>query len=298
MVDFRIIEYAALGFLVNFVYIVLVSLRYKYLLHVMKEKISLLHASCLFCVYQAVTYLDPLKIGGVVAKPVATRLLAKTSLRNAFLATAFEQVFDFIWQIPLVILAVLYFGNALFSAVNGAQLWLIGGAVVFGILVAIFFQQILNFFLQKIIPKKLRKMQTFRNENFLSVKKEILLLFKSPSRVGMMFLITAVFVLFSPFLLLVALAGFNAGISYGAAFLAYWVSFSVGRLSGIPGGFGSRDVTLLGMLVYFGIASGVALKAILLYRMITLIPNLLVGGGILLYYGGKYGFKIFSKEES
>lgn len=298
MVDSRIIEYAALGFLVNFVYIALVSLRYKYLLQVMQEKISLLHASCLFCVYQTVTYLDPFKVGGVIAKPVATKLLARTSLRGAFLATAFEQVFDFVWQIPLVVIAALYFGQALFAEIPQAQLWLVGMAVLLGILVAVFFQQILNFFLNKILPRRLRRMRAFRDGNFLSAKQDILKLFKSPERVGMMFLITAAFVLFSPFLLLVALAGFGLSISYGAAFLAYWVSFSVGRLSGIPGGFGSRDVTLLGMLVYYGISSGVALKAILLYRVITLVPNLVVGGSILLYYGGKYGFKIFSKKEA
>ncbi len=294
--EWKFILYVLIGFLVNLVYIMLVSIRYKYLLYALGEKISLLHASCLFCVYQTVTYLDPFKIGGVVVKPLISKALSKTGVRNSFIVTMFEQVFDFTWQIPLLIIVFFIFGRSLFSKIPYTQVIIILAAVAVSLAVVINFQRILDFFLKKIVPRKMKRFSFFNKEEFNGIRKDLLHSFKDKKHIFWILLITLVFALFAPLLITISLMPFGIMISYQQAFIVYWVSLVVGRISGIPGGFVSRDVTLLGMLVYYGLPSAIVLKSIFLYRIITIVPNIAIGGSLLLYYGGKYGIKAFSRK--
>jgi len=298
MLDVKIILYVLLGFLINIITILLASLRYKYILGCAKEKISLLHSAYLFCIAQVVVYFDPSRIGSSVVKSLASNKLYKTSVRGPFLVTIFEQAFDYLWQIPFLFIVIFMVGKNFLPSIPYLQIIILFFIMTLIMLIILKFNKFFNLIFKKVIPKKILNLSFFKKEDFSDVRKELLDYFKKPKFLIFVSLLTLLVVLFAPFLITLSLLPFGVVLSYQQTFFIYWIAFIVGRLSGIPGGFGSRDVTLLGMLVYFGIASGVALKAILLYRMITLIPSLFVGGSLLLYYGGKYGFKIFSKEES
>ena len=133
-----------------------------------------------------------------------------------------------------------------------------------------------------------------QNHGTNDVRKELLDYFKKPKFLIFVSLLTLLVVLFAPFLITISLLPFGVVLSYQQAFFIYWIAFIVGRVSGIPGGFGSRDITMAGLLTYYGIAPGIVIKVIIIYRIITMVPNLVIGGSLLFYYGGKYGIKIFS----
>ena len=111
----QMIMYFFLGCFVNLIYVVLVSLRYKYLLHVLKERISLFHSACLSCVSHTINYIDPFNVGGMLVKPLMSKALSKTTVRNAFLVTLFEQLFDLLWQIPFLVIILVFLGKSFFA---------------------------------------------------------------------------------------------------------------------------------------------------------------------------------------
>jgi len=87
-----------------------------------------------------------------------------------------------------------------------------------------------------------------------------------------------------PLILHFCIMMFANNVSYYKVFLVYWVSMVVGRLSGIPGGFGSRDLTAGGLLLLYGVPASASIQIIIWQRIVSLIPYFLIGGPLLYYY--------------
>jgi|SRR3989344_2214150 len=86
----------------------------------------------------------------------------------------------------------------------------------------------------------------------------------------------------APLMLLFILKGLSIDSAYSAAFISYWLGITVGSISGLPGGFGARDVTIGGILILMlGIDIKTSASIIILYRIVATAPHLMAGG----YYG-------------
>lgn len=296
MTSSNIYIYVLIGFIVNFIYISLISLRYIYILRVMKRKLSLLHSSYLFCISQTVNYLTPFKIGGILIKPVATRWFSKIPLKDSFFVTIFEQLFDYLWQIVLFALIIALAGERFLPNFRFLQIIFIVTSLVIILFFIIKLNVILQFMFKRAFKSKYSELFS-KTMQFVDFKQEIFAYIKNPRFVFIVVLLTVVFALFAPLLLSISLVAFGVSLSYSDIFLLYWASFIVGRISGIPGGFGSRDLTIGALLVVYGLSSTIIIKSIILYRVITIIPNVVIGGGFIIYYSSKYGFKLFSRNK-
>jgi uncharacterized protein (TIRG00374 family) len=81
--------------------------------------------------------------------------------------------------------------------------------------------------------------------------------------------------------------GSNAPVTFLEAFAA----FAFGRLATFiplpPGGLGTADAAITGILVAFGAVNNDALAAVMVWRALTYFPQVGIGIGTFLYYRGK-----------
>ena len=81
----------------------------------------------------------------------------------------------------------------------------------------------------------------------------------------------------------------NAPVTFLEAFAA----FAFGRLTTFiplpPGGLGTTDAAITGILVGFGAANNDALAAVMVWRALTYFPQVFIGIGTYLYYKAKVG---------
>jgi uncharacterized protein (TIRG00374 family) len=87
--------------------------------------------------------------------------------------------------------------------------------------------------------------------------------------------------------LLVALRAVEGDVSR-ASTVEVFVAYAVGRLGGFipltPGGLGTVDALIIGILVAAGTGDPEALAAVLVWRAATYFPQMLIGGGTFLYW--------------
>ncbi len=93
--------------------------------------------------------------------------------------------------------------------------------------------------------------------------------------------------------LFVALRGIQSGASAQTTFGEALVAFSVGRLGSFvpvtPGGLGTVDALITGLLVAFGADDADALGAVMVWRAATFFPQIFIGIGTFLYWRRRKG---------
>ena len=86
------------------------------------------------------------------------------------------------------------------------------------------------------------------------------------------------FVFLTPLMLHFIFLSLSIQTNYSIAFIAYWLSLTIGFISGIPGGFGARELTMgsiLMLLINIDIKTSILI--VLSYRIISILPHILFG---------------------
>jgi uncharacterized protein (TIRG00374 family) len=99
---------------------------------------------------------------------------------------------------------------------------------------------------------------------------------------------------FMQFLILwAAIFAIQGGSNAPVTFLEAFAAFAFGRLTTFiplpPGGLGTTDAAITGILVGFGAANNDALAAVMVWRALTYFPQVFIGIGTYLYYKAKVG---------
>jgi len=93
---------------------------------------------------------------------------------------------------------------------------------------------------------------------------------------------------FTPFVVLwAALYGtgaFENELTVLEAFVAFSVALLLAAVPIAPGGLGTVDAALIGLLIYFGASSGQATAADIIWRAFAFFPQMLIGFGALLFF--------------
>lgn len=284
------IFYFLLALAINIVYDFIIGARFTAMLKFMDEKISVLHSFYVFCIAKFSSMFTPLFTGSMVSKPLACKHYGDIPLRKGLFITLFEQVLDFGVLIILLPFFLLFLSGYFLESYVQIILFVIG---VFLVLFLVhYYEKFIEFIWQfkSILPKKLRAFgkkkginkertkETFKEiKDYLTNKK---LMFRLSPYILIQVLVIPLVLKFT-----IAILGFKVG--YGSSILIYWVATAVGKLSGLPGGFGSTDLTMFGLLVLFEIPAAEAAIIIVLFRIISLAPAIAVGGPLSFYLSGK-----------
>ena len=262
----------------NFICIFLIALRYKHLFISISEHAKFLDVTKLVAITQIASYLTPFNIGILLGRPFIGKKFFNIQPGKTILATVIDQWLEFFWQSLLVIFLIVIGVGSFF------QKDLFVFPILFLILSLVFlllFSKTLYpkiFIIKDSIPSFLKKLlkrfitlqdlttaKTYLDQN-LHTKKFILPYFS----------LVLLFILAYPLILYFTSLAFSSSLPYTKIFTATWASYLIGRLSGIPGGFGTRDLTLGAFLALYGLSLEQAAIIALVYRIVTLLPSFLL----------------------
>ncbi|MBW2989018.1 flippase-like domain-containing protein [Candidatus Woesearchaeota archaeon] len=270
----------------------ILSLRYKFILHFMKEKISSFDCFNIGCLTQFISYMSPFKVGSILTKPIITKAVSSVSFKKSALASMFEQLFEITWQISVLPILVYIIGKKYFP-VGGYQNIMIIMILLMGMIIAMINSKEIIGFLWKLKFIAPRFLRHFLKKKNISKKRVLELIEKSKSYlknrklVAVLAIIAFIHIITATFVLDVFLIFFNYKIPFFLVLAGFWASVILGRLSGLPMGLGVKDVTLGAILVSFGVTLMDSVKIVVFIRLVNIITFNLLGIFFLAYNSKK-----------
>ena len=239
-----------------------------------------------------VGYLVPFKPGSLALKVVITRLISKVELKYATLILVAENVFYFFWQIPLLIALLFLSGFSFVGFKSGGFISLI---VFIILLITFILKPDIVLISKKIIPKKLlrkySKIDSFIDSIGTSQRSFLQLKILVP-----IIIFSLILLFISPLFIKLADGVVTNQLSYLQAFTVFWISYVIGKISFFSDGFGVKDLALGALLLTYGLSSFDALQVVVLFRVFTILPILVIGGLFLIFTGKKIPLKQLIKK--
>jgi len=296
-------SYIIIAVAINLLSVWLMGWRYKIFLGYLKERISLLNSFWVICTAQFANYITPLRAGNVAIRPIASEMFAGVSSWKSLLATVFELVIDTSWQIVLVSLILLLVAeNQLLDSLI-PKVTIVGTFLLVIMLGLVYHRELINWILQqrKFFPGKIDRIMAkfeLQQEKMEEISNQIVQ-YISNMRLFLLSSVPVVInILLQPLLLQYSGKAFSMSLTYFSSFTIFWISFIVGRLSGIPGGLGLGDISMGGLLIKAGVAPFLVLKVIILYRIVTMVfPHVLIGGPLFFILSKRMALRGIAKLE-
>ncbi len=295
--------YLFLAIFFNLLYHFILGARFASLVRILNGKVSYLDSFYIFCITKFSSTITPFIAGSLISKPLAAKHYTDLSVGKALLITIFEQLLDFAVLILLFPITLAFAGSYFLS--SSKQIYFVLSislvSLVFILVLFLKYRSLIEFSwkFKNIFPKfllKLGKKYNLTKENTLATLSEVKTQFLNKKTFLIVSPYTLLQIFIIPLILQFILLSFNFKITYPTVFLVYFLPTIIGRLSGIPGGFGSADLSMGGFLLLLGMAPLDSALAVLLFRIISLAPALLIGGYLTFYLSTKYSLHFFSKE--
>lgn len=198
------------------------------------------------------------------------RYLAKSGMSTA-LATgtvALQSIVQVLTHLVLLTVLALVAGRSIGHHVPGWARWALVAA---GVAVVVTGLTVL------VVPRFRHAVQKYARDDVLPAFRQLGGLAKDPRRLGLAFLGAMGTTVSSAATLWACLLALGAGNDPIAAAFSTMVGQTIASAAPTPGGVGVVEAALTGGLVSFGIASAVALPAVLLYRLISCWIPVLIG---------------------
>jgi len=294
-----IFYYIALAFILNLVIALVVSLRYKYILQKVDVKITFLSSFIISGLAYFLSYLIPFKGGAILGYPLAAKIKENISLKKSYLVLFFENIFDTLWQIVIIFILLFfgknkYFDNIILDIVLIVLfIVVLSGAIFKYENVIRFFIWIYGFFPLRL--KNLAEKTGLKRIDFNEELNRLKLLFFTKGFLFNYFLLSSIIVFLSPIIILCLTKSFSYNLNYFNAFFIYWVSYILGRLSGLPFGLGLRDAAIGTILYSYGVQGYTSVNIVILQRVITFFPFIPVGLIYFLSYGKSKIMKFYNE---
>jgi len=298
--------YFFLAIFINLLYHLILGARFTFLIKTLGGKISLIHSFYVFCITKFSSTITPFITGSLISKPLAAKHYADFPLSKGLLITVFEQLIDFAVLIILLPFTLVFAGSYFFSSTKDIHIitTILISLFVFACIILFIFKHSyfielcwnLKNFSPKFLIKLGRKYKITKQDTILTFS-QIKEQFLTRKTIIKILPYTILQILLIPLVLQFTLAAVHFKINYSTAFLLYFIPTIIGRLSGIPGGFGSTDITLGSLLFLLGMTPLKATFVILLFRVISLGPALLIGGYLTFYLSTKYSLKLLASSE-
>jgi uncharacterized protein (TIRG00374 family) len=274
-------HFTFLAVLVIFISAIITAVRYRVIINkVFFGKLSLFDSFFITCNSNLVNYIMPLKVGVIVTKPYLTKKLSDISFKKSLASVGFEQFFEIAFQMIMLPFLLLFLGKSIFLEKTVIFLFITLLLIIFLCIIRRDYLIKILFKLIMFAPSSIRKILKKRmiTENSLKNFLEKAIYSMSNLRFFLsLTLWTVLITLSSPLIITFVTYSLGLYISYVQSFLAYWISIILGRLSGLPGGIGVRDVTITSILTYFGFGLQQSILITILYRVLTTLFYIITG---------------------
>ena len=233
----------------------------------------------------ATNIMAPFKLGTLFTRPFMLKKFYGTSVKKSYVTVAAEQMIESVFEF-VVFVSALYFMSASFS---NSPLSLIAASLLsIAALSMIFFStktigtaDWAMSFLRNRAPARIvgfiRRKKIATREGVLSTLSTIQ---KKEGKINDFSTIMA-----SSLLLMVCsavplyffLLAMSINISFYQAFFIFWASLFLGKVSGLPGGIGVKEGSMIFMLTQAGVGLAVAVEATIIFRVFSIVIVLILG---------------------
>lgn len=259
------IGFLLLSFLVNIAALVIISYRNGAAFRVLGESIRLGEIFLINNFLYLIGYLTPFRHASAISAPLLYKYKYNVAPHKTY-SVLFIDIMLYLF-IQAVVLVLFYKYIPSLSVVG---YWKLVGAAAIAVLLSL------------VIWKVIKSIRKLANDLISDVKS----LIRNKLFVVVYSLINLIFVFLMPMMLHFILIGLQVNADYETSFIAYWLSLTVGFISGIPGGFGARDVTMGSILMLLlKMDLKTSALAVFLYRVISTAPHVIFG----VYYMAKIG---------
>jgi len=300
--DFNIIL-IAIGTLLYIAVSGLFAIRSKLIYNKLKRQVKLRTLVELNIIVSAINVIAPFRAGGLLARTYILKKLHGIPHKINFTASTLEQMIDLAIQAFIAVFCVYLVGIGqeieLVSKIIISLIALLGLILLFfwGGMKGITHKSML--IIESMIPRKIRhiikKKTNIRKDNFMELinliqdREDKILFF-----LGFILATIFIYLIFPiPFYLFVY--GFGIHLTITQMFVVFWLPLFLGRVSGIPGGFGVREGSMIYIMSVMGVEAAKATSLTITFRVLT-VGAIIISGLIL---SAKYGMNIFKlrKEE-
>jgi len=262
-----------------------VSLRAKLLYKKFGHSPRLLDIYKILTIVFAVNTIAPLKAAGFFIRPIMFKKKFSIPYKVSLMVLGLENMFDIIVQLAAALISAY---SISFTEGLTITKQLIAAGISFFVVLILFFEKriiyIIDFFFRvgkKLVSKKLLakldKKFSFKKEQFFEIIEQLQ---HKKGRVLFIlgfFMLSLFIVVYSPLTYYVFYLGYNIQITFMQVFVVYWLSFVLGRISGVPGGLGVKEGAIIFVLKYFNVPIGVAVSSTIVLRLLNTLVYVVLG---------------------
>ena len=283
LLDWGLIFFLFIGMLSHVLVLILVSWRFQIMVRKMRSNISVYNSTLITFFIQLTSYFVPFKLGGMITKPIILKKILNINLKKSIFITFFEQFYENIWQLLFLPIFILLAGKIILLDQVISSVY-IGIILVMLLILTLKFRKRLVVLIFKIITllpnfvKKLIKKMGLGEEEIPRILEYVNNYINDLRFIIRINIVTLMFVLIAPMTLASVFYIFNISFPYLQLIPLYWIAAIVGKFSGIPGGLGSRDIILFGFIkIVTHTNSSLIIQMLILYRIILIVPTLILG---------------------
>lgn len=269
------------------------SARLKVLYSRLGDKVRLSRLYETYIVTAAANLIAPLRLGSVLVRPAILKRLGGVSLRSSYSTIAVEQVLDITMEAFVFLISIYIIG---FSVGSGMSFTLITSALALIVFILLFYEKRMVTLFEKMMllaervaPKRaigfINGKTSLKKKNVLDILRGMQ---KKEGRTkGFLAVIglSVVAILYSPLPLMGFLNAVSIDMGYMQAFAVFWLPYSLGKVSGIPGGYGVREGSMALAMAQLGIPLDAALGAAVLFRVFSVAVVGILGAVISVRIG-------------
>lgn len=236
----------------------------------------------------------PFRAGGLLIKTFVLKNRYGIPHKINLTIIAIEQLIDGVIQIFIVLLCIYLVG---FDIKLSLTTKLIISLMMVSILALLFFWKGLSDFvcfivgvIERIMPNRINSY--IKRKTKISHFIQIISLIQNNNKSMIPGLIITTLIIYPTFHLSFYLfvMGVGLSLSFIQAFIVVWLSMFLGRISGIPGGYGVREASMIYLLTQMNIPLSEATTTTILFRVLSI--GIIVVVGLLL--GMKEGLNIYN----
>ncbi|MBS3122405.1 flippase-like domain-containing protein [Candidatus Woesearchaeota archaeon] len=249
----------------------------------------------------AANVIVPFRMLGFFVKTLILKNNYQVPYKTNFAVSTIEQLAEIIIQTIVVLLCIYVIG---FDGETNIVFKIILSVIAILTLIILFFWNGLSSFIIKIIntcvwisPRRLIDLIKRKTKIKKAYFTEIIEIVQNKDGKNKMIIsliiTTALSYIIFPFSLYFFFKGMNISLSPVQTFVVFWLPMILGRISGIPGGYGIREGSMIYLMTKMGIPIATATSSTILYRVLTITIIMIIG--ILL--ATKYGINIFKLKK-
>jgi uncharacterized protein (TIRG00374 family) len=285
-----------LGALAHILVTTVPALRSKLMYTKLKQIVSLKTLAEIHIIVSAFNVIAPFRAGGLLIRTYILKKRYNIPHKINLTAATIEQLVDLVVQAVLALFCVYLIGARM--EINLTSKIIISSLALIGIIILFFWGGLKDLtynvlvMAEKFMPEKIKKIiikkSKIKKQNIVNLVKLIQEKDNKIKFILGLIVSTTIIYLIIPISFMIFVYAFGIKLSLIQIFVAFWLPLFLGRVSGIPGGFGVREASMIYVLNLMNVSMVNATSLTVTFRALS-IGAIIIAGIVL---SAKYGMNI------